>query len=120
MLEKVNLAAKFQVFDDHWSPRVVGEVADLYLKVVRMMGEFVWHKHEAEDEVFYVTKGRLVIKLRDGVVTLEPGEFLVIPRGVEHLPVAEEETHVLLLEPKTTVNTGDVSNERTVAVLEHL
>jgi len=120
MIEKVNLAAKFQLFDDHWSPKIIGEVANLYLKAVKLKGEFVWHRHETEDELFYVTKGRLVIKLRDGDVTLEPGEFAVIPHGVDHLPVAEEEVHVLLLEPKTTVNTGDVSSERTVAALERI
>jgi len=120
MIQKVNVAAKFQLFDDYWSPKIVGEVANLYLKTVKLNGEFVWHKHETEDELFYVIKGRLVIKLRDGDVTLDPGEFVVIPHGVEHLPVAEDEVHLLLLEPKTTVNTGDVSSERTVATLERI
>ena len=120
MLQKVNLADKFALFDEYWSPKVVGEVGDMFLKVVKLQGEFVWHKHDEEDEVFYVVKGRLVIRLRDGDVTLEPGEFLVIPRGVEHLPVAESEVRVMLLEPKSTVNTGDVASERTVEALERI
>ena len=120
MIQKVNVAAKFQLFDDHWSPKIVGEVANLYLKAVKLNGEFVWHKHDTEDELFYVVKGRLVIRLRDGDVTLDPGEFAVVPHCVEHLPIAEDEVHVLLLEPKTTVNTGDVSRERTVATPERI
>lgn len=113
-MDKVNLAEKFALFHDTWSAKIVGEVNDAHVKLVKVKGEFVWHHHEAEDELFLVVKGRLNIKLRDGEIRLEPGEFAVIPRGVEHCPVAEEEAHVLLLEPKTTVNTGSASNERTV------
>lgn len=113
MLEKVNLSDKFRLFEEHWSPKIAGEVNDSYVKLVKFQGDFVWHKHEEEDEMFLVVKGSIVIKLRDGDVRLGEGEFVVIPRGVEHMPVAEEEAHVLLFEPKTVLNTGDVRNERT-------
>src|SRR5579864_989665 len=118
MVEKVNIAEKLELFGDYWSPKIIGQLNDFYVKAVKVKGEFVWHHHEAEDELFYVVKGRLVIKLRDGEVVLEPGEFAVIPHGVEHLPIADEEAHILLLEPKSTINTGKVSNERTVTDLE--
>lgn len=117
MIEKVNLAQKFGLFHDRWSPKIAGEVNDAYVKLVKLKGEFVWHHHAAEDELFLVVKGRLLIKLRDRDLWLEEGEFVIIPRGVEHLPVADEETHVLLLEPKSTLNTGNIQNERTVAEL---
>ncbi len=112
-MEKVNLANKFGLFQEYWSPKIAGELNDSYLKLAKLKGEFVWHHHEAEDELFLVVKGRLVIKLRDRDISLDEGEFVIIPRGVEHCPVAEEEVHVLLLEPKSTVNTGNVQNERT-------
>ncbi|MEO8971950.1 MAG: cupin domain-containing protein [Ktedonobacteraceae bacterium] len=114
-METVNLAEKFGLFSDYWSPRIAGELNDSYLKLVKLKGEFVWHHHEHEDELFLVVKGRLCIKLRDRDIWLSQGEFVVIPQGVEHMPVAEEEVHVLLLEPKTTLNTGNIENERTVA-----
>jgi mannose-6-phosphate isomerase-like protein (cupin superfamily) len=120
MIEKVNLAKKFGLFEEHWSPKVAGEVNDAYVKLVKFKGEFVWHRHEAEDEMFLVVKGKLLIKLRDGDIRLEEGEFVIIPRGVEHLPVADEEVQVVLIEPKSTLNTGDVRNERTLAQLEHV
>jgi len=113
-LKKVNLAEKFSLFQEYWRPKIVGELNDAYVKLVKLKGEFVWHHHENEDELFLVVKGRLVIKLRDGEIVLNEGEFVVIPRGVEHCPVAEDEVQVVLLEPKTTLNTGDVRNERTV------
>ncbi len=116
----VNLAATFARFPDHWSPKIVGDVNDAHVKLVKLKGEFVWHHHDQEDELFLVVKGRLVLKLRDRDLVLGPGEFAIIPHGVEHLPVADEETHVLLLEPKTTLNTGNVRNERTVPDLERL
>jgi len=119
-MEKVNLAHKLSLFQDCWSPKIVGELNDSYVKLVKLKGEFVWHHHDAEDELFLVVKGRLLIRLRDGDVWLEEGEFVIIPRGVEHLPVAEEEAHVLLLEPKSTLNTGNVQDERTVADLERI
>jgi mannose-6-phosphate isomerase-like protein (cupin superfamily) len=117
MLEKVNLSDKFSLFDEHWSPKIVGEVNDSYVKLVKFQGDFVWHKHDEEDEMFLVVKGSITIRLRDGDVRLEEGEFVIIPRGVEHMPIAEEEAHVLLFEPKTVLNTGDVRNERTREVL---
>lgn len=117
---RANLAEKFDLFQDYWSPKIAGELNDSYVKLAKLKGEFVWHQHADEDELFLVVQGRLVIKLRDGEIVLEPGEFAIIPRGVEHLPVAEEEVHVLLLEPKTTVNTGNVKSERTVETLERI
>lgn len=120
MIEKVNLREKFALFSDLWSPKIAGEVGDSYVKLVKLQGEFVWHQHEDEDEMFLVVRGRMQIKLRDSEVSLEEGEFVIIPRGVEHLPVADQEVHVLLFEPKSVLNTGDVVNERTVADLEHI
>ncbi len=110
----VNLAEKLAGFTEHWSPRIVGELNGQQVKLAKLQGAFVWHSHEHEDELFLVLKGTLVMRLRTGDVTLREGEFLIVPRGVEHLPVAEEEVHVLLFEPATTVNTGNVRNERTV------
>jgi mannose-6-phosphate isomerase-like protein (cupin superfamily) len=120
MIEKVNIAEKLSLFAEHWSPRIVGEVNDSYVKLVKFQGEFVWHKHDTEDEMFLVVKGAMRILLRDGEIRLGEGEFAVVPRGVEHLPVADEEAHVLLFEPKTVLNTGDVVNERTVADLQRV
>ena len=119
-MQTVNLSEKFALFSQYWNPKIVGEINDSYVKLVKLKGEFVWHHHETEDELFLVVKGRLVIKFRDREITLNEGEFVVIPRGVEHLPVADEEVHVLLLEPKSTLNTGNVDSERTVANLEWL
>ena len=120
MIQKVNLSEKFELFRDHWSPRIAGELNDSYVKLVKLQGEFVWHHHENEDELFLVVKGKLTIRLPDGELVLNPGEFAIIPKGVEHLPVAEEEVHVLLLEPKSTLNTGNVQSERTVAEPERI
>jgi mannose-6-phosphate isomerase-like protein (cupin superfamily) len=114
MIEKANLVEKLGRFQEHWKPKIAGELNGQYIKLVKVKGEFVWHQHETEDELFLVIKGTLLIRLRDQDIHLEPGEFVIIPRGVEHLPIATEEAQVLLLEPKTTVNTGDVQNERTV------
>jgi mannose-6-phosphate isomerase-like protein (cupin superfamily) len=110
----VRLEDAFTHIPEFWSPRIAGEINDSYVKLARLKGKFVWHHHEVEDELFLVLKGRLVIHLRDRDLVIHPGEFVVIPHGVEHCPVAEEEVHVLLLEPKTTLNTGQVRNERTV------
>jgi mannose-6-phosphate isomerase-like protein (cupin superfamily) len=118
--DKINLTEKLGLFNDHWSPKIVGELNDSHVKLVKLKGEFVWHHHDAEDELFLVVKGRLLIKLKDRDIELEEGEFVIIPKGVEHLPVAEEEAHVLLLEPKSTLNTGNVKGERTVENLEHI
>jgi len=119
-MEKVNLAQKFSLFNEYWSPKIVGELNDSYVKLVKVKGEFVWHHHDAEDELFLLVKGRLIIKLRDRDVNLEEGEFIIIPRGVEHKPVADEEAQIVLLEPKSTFNTGNVRNERTVARLQRI
>ncbi|MEJ2707168.1 MAG: cupin domain-containing protein [Anaerolineales bacterium] len=114
-MEKVNLAQKFNLFQEHWQPKIVGDLNDSYIKLAKLKGEFIWHYHEDEDELFLVVKGQLVIKLRTGDITLDEGEFVIIPRGVEHMPVAQEEVQILLIEPKTTLNTGNVENERTTA-----
>ena len=119
-MEKVNLADKFSLFQEYWSPKIVGALNDSHVKLAKLKGEFVWHHHENEDELFLVVKGRLLIKLRDRDIWLDEGEFIIIPKGVEHLPVANEEVHVLLLEPKSTLNTGNVQNERTVADLKQI
>lgn len=110
----MNLNEKFGRFSEHWKPKIVGEVNDFYLKLVKFQGEFLWHRHEAEDELFLVARGAFTVRLRDREVRLREGEFFVVPRGVEHMPVAQEEAHVVLLERKSTVNTGDAGGERTV------
>ncbi len=114
MLPVINLSNAFQQIPDYWHPRIAGELNEAYVKLAKLKGEFVWHQHDAEDELFLVVQGTLTIKTRAGDLLLHPGEMVVIPRGVEHCPVAEEEVQVLLLEPKTTRNTGNVQNERTV------
>jgi mannose-6-phosphate isomerase-like protein (cupin superfamily) len=119
-VEKVNIAEKLALFGDHWRPRIVGELNGHQVKVVKFIGEFVWHHHDDEDELFLVVKGRFRMEFRDRQVWLEEGEFLVVPRGVEHRPVAELEAHVLLFEPASTLNTGNLRDERTVEVLERI
>ena len=114
-METVNLKSKFAQFSDHWNPRIIGEVNDCFLKAVKFTGEFVWHHHESEDELFLVMKGTLRMKFRDHEAVVREGEFVVVPRGVEHCPAADEEVHVVLIEPKSTLNTGNIVNERTVA-----
>lgn len=118
LVNKVNLLEKFSLFSDHWHPRVVGELNGQLVKLAKLQGEFVWHHHEREDELFLVVKGRLTIRLRDQDVELQEGEFFIVPKGVEHLPIARDEAHVLLFEPTSTVNTGNVPSDRTVADLE--
>jgi mannose-6-phosphate isomerase-like protein (cupin superfamily) len=120
MIEKVNLSQKFNLFQDYWSPKIAGEINDSHVKLVKLKGEFVWHHHDIEDELFLVVKGHLLIRLRDQDIQLDEGEFVIIPHGVEHLPVADEAAHVLLLEPKSTLNTGNVQNDRTVSDLQHV
>ena len=119
-MQKINLTDKLSLFHEHWSPKIIEEMNDSLIKLAKFKGEFVWHKHDNEDELFFVLKGTLLIRFRDKDIELTEGELIVIPRGVEHLPVAAEEVHVMLIEPKTTLNTGDVVNERTVAELERL
>ena len=113
-MPKVNIAAKLAEFGDHWYPRIVGELNGQHVKLVKLEGEFVWHHHADEDELFLVLDGHLSIHLRDDVIELDAGEFFIVPRGVEHKPVAAQEAHVLLLEPAGTLNTGNVRNDRTV------
>jgi len=124
-LDKINLAQKFALFTEQWSPKLIGELNNFAVKVVKVQGEFVWHHHEVEDELFFVVRGRLLMHVRDTAgeqsdIWLEPGELIIIPHGVEHCPAAEVETQVLLLEPSTTVNTGNIVSERTVPNLEQL
>ncbi len=121
MPDKVNLAEKFAQFSETWSPKIVGEVQGMHVKLAKLKGEFIWHHHETEDEMFLVVKGRLLIKFRDGDVWLDEGEFLIIPRGVEHLPVADEEAEVMLFESAGTLNTGNVTDsDKTHTELERL
>jgi mannose-6-phosphate isomerase-like protein (cupin superfamily) len=119
-MEKVNLAEKFAQFAEPWQPKVVAELNGQQVKLVKLAGPFVWHHHEHEDELFLVVRGRFRMELRDRVIELAAGEFLVVPRGVEHRPVADEEAEVLLFEPAATLNTGNVRNERTVVEPERL
>ena len=119
-MEKVNIAQKLSLFQEHYSPKLVAELNGQAIKLAKLQGPFIWHHHDDEDELFLVIKGRLRMELRDGDIVLEEGEMLVVPRGVEHRPSAEEETHILLFEPSTTLNTGNVRNERTVEQLERI
>ena len=119
-MEKVILAEKLALFTDHWNPRIVGELNGQEIKLVKFLGEFVWHHHDHEDEMFLVVKGRFRMEFPDRHVWLEAGEFIIVPRGAEHRPVADEEVEVLLFEPATTLNTGDVHNERTQATLQKI
>ena len=119
-VQAVNLSEKLRQVADYWNPKIVGELNDSFVKVVKLKGEFLWHHHEHEDELFLVVKGTLRMRFRNKDVVVREGEFLVVPRGVEHLPVAEDEVHVVLLEPKSMLNTGNLRNERTVETLERI
>ena len=123
-LAKINLVQKLSLFNDQFSPKIIGEVKDLHVKVVKLLGEFVWHHHDIEDELFFVVKGALKMAIREnGVereIVIDPSEFIIIPHGVEHRPSADEETHIMLLEPKSTLNTGNVESERTVRELQQI
>ena len=119
-MEKINLAEKFSLFTDYYNPRIIGELNNQHVKAVKLKGEFVWHKHDHEDELFLVIKGRLIMELRDKIIEINEGEFIIVPHGVEHKPVAEEEVHILLFEPATTLNTGNIENEMTRKELEKL
>jgi len=119
-MRKVNLREALARFDTRWDPKIVGELNDQHVKLVKLEGEFVWHSHADEDELFLVLEGSLDMQFRDRVVTVEAGEFIIVPRGIEHRPVAEREAHVLLFEPASTLNTGDVVSERTVREPERL
>ena len=119
-MEKINLLQKFSLFNEHWSPKIVGELNNQLIKLVKFKGDFIWHKHAEEDELFFVVKGSFIMELRDKNIELNEGEFLIVPRGIEHRPVAEEEAWVMLFEPASTLNTGDVQNERTKIELEKI
>ena len=119
-IEVVNLRDKFAKFTDHWRPRVVGELNDTFVKLAKIKGEFVWHHHDEEDELFFIAKGRLLMKFRNREMWINEGEFLIVPRGVEHCPMAPEEVQIMLVEPKSTVNTGNVVSERTVTEFERI
>ena len=119
-METVNLSEKFSRFSDYCNPRVIGQVNDCLVKAVKLKGEFLWHHHDNEDELFLVVKGTLRMKFRDREAVVREGEFVVVPRGVEHCPVADQEVHIVLIEPKSTLNTGNITNERTVAQLERI
>jgi mannose-6-phosphate isomerase-like protein (cupin superfamily) len=119
-METVNLKEKLSRVKEYWSPKIVGELNDSYVKIVKLQGEFVWHHHDNEDEMFLVVQGNLRMRFRDGEQIIKPGEFIIVPKGVEHLPVADDEVHIVLFEPKTTLNTGNVHNERTHKVLERI
>jgi mannose-6-phosphate isomerase-like protein (cupin superfamily) len=119
-MDKVNLAQKFALIHEYWSPKIAGDLNDHFLKLAKLKGEFVWHHHDNEDELFLVTRGRLVIQFRDKELTLEEGEFVIVPAGVDHRPIAAEEVHAVLLEPKSTVNTGNVVDERTLTELDRI
>lgn len=113
--QSINLREKLAKISEHWSPRIIAQMNDYHLKIARVQGEFVWHDHPETDEIFIVLKGQLEIQLRDGSVMLNEGELFVVSKGVEHKPVAEQECHILLVEPAGTVNTGEIINERTAA-----
>lgn len=119
-IEKVNLAQKLDLFHDHWKPRVVADLNGQQVKLVRLEGPFVWHHHENEDEMFLVVQGSFRMEFPERIVELQEGEFIVVPRGTEHRPVAEKEASVLLFEPATTLNTGNVRGERTVEHVERI
>jgi mannose-6-phosphate isomerase-like protein (cupin superfamily) len=119
-VDKVNIKDRFALFDEHWSPKIVGELNGQHVKLVKLLGEFVWHHHDEEDELFLLVKGRFRMEFRDRSVTLEEGEFIVVPRGVEHRPVADEEAHILLFEPASTLNTGNIRGEMSVAKLDRI
>ena len=123
-MKVINLAQKFSLFSDHYSPKIVGEMNDSYVKIVKLKGDFIWHHHDAEDELFFVVKGTLRMGVRENGVereeTIRLGEFIIIPHGVEHRPAADEEVHLMLLEPKTTLNTGNVRSERTREELDRI
>jgi len=119
-IQKVNLNAKLTLFNDYWSPKIIGELNDSYVKLAKFKGQFVWHKHNHEDEFFFVIKGRLLIRLRDRDINLKEGEFVIVPKGIEHFPIAKEEAHILLIEPKTTLNTGNTKSDLTATSLDRI
>ncbi len=119
-MKKISVTDKLEQINNYWEPKILGEVNDSYIKLAKFKDEFVWHVHEKEDEMFYVVKGTLTIKFRDKNVVLKEHECIIVPKGVEHMPYAEKEAHVMLIESKSTINTGNVDNEKTVKVLESI
>ena len=119
-MEKINLAEKFSLFSEYWNPKIVGELNGQHVKLVKFKGPFVWHHHELEDELFYVVKGSFDMEFRDKTETINEGEFIIVPRGIEHRPNAKEEVEVMLFEPASTLNTGNTENEKTIKTLQHL
>jgi mannose-6-phosphate isomerase-like protein (cupin superfamily) len=119
-MEKLNLEQKLSMFSDHWSPKIVGELNGQQVKLVKLKGEFVWHKHDNEDEMFFVVKGQLKMEFRDRTIDLNENEFLIVPKGIEHRPVADEEVSIMLFEPASTLNTGDAESEFTKHVLDRI
>ena len=119
-MNKVNIEQKLSLFDEQWSPKIVGELNGQYVKLVKFQGPFVWHHHDNEDEMFLVVKGRFRMEYEDHQEWIEEGEFVIVPRGLEHRPIADEEAHVMLFEPASTLNTGNIENERTRAELERI
>jgi mannose-6-phosphate isomerase-like protein (cupin superfamily) len=118
MIKKINIAEKFSLFSEIWVPKIIAELNNDYIKLDKFRGEFLWHKHDEEDELFLVVKGNITVKLRDGDVHVSEGEFIVIPKGVEHKPTAEKEAHVVIIEPKNALNTGDVQDDMTLTKLD--
>lgn len=119
-MEKINIAEKLSLFEDHWNPRIVAELNGQHVKLAKLKGEFVWHKHDHEDELFFVVKGKLEIAFRDKTIEIGENEFLVVPKGVEHKPIAREEVSVMLFEPASTLNTGNEVNDFTKEKLDHI
>ena len=119
-MNKINISQKLAQFNDHWNPRIIGELNKQHVKLAKIKGEFIWHKHDDEDEMFLVLKGTLKIEFRDRTETIQENEIIIVPKGVEHKPIAEEEVSIMLFEPVTTINTGDLDNERTRKNLEYL
>ena len=119
-IDKVNIESKMSLINDHWNPRIAGELNGQQVRLVKFKGEFIWHHHEQEDELFYVVKGSFAMHFRDKVVSIHEGEFIIVPRGTEHKPVAEEEVEIMLFEPATTLNTGNLINEKTRKELKHI
>jgi mannose-6-phosphate isomerase-like protein (cupin superfamily) len=120
IMEKVNLAEKFSTFNDYFNPRIAGELNGQQVKLVKFQGEFIWHHHDEEDELFYVVKGSFDMHLRDKIITVNAGEFIIMPKGVEHKPVAKDEVEIMLFEPASTLNTGNIENKMTKKDLKHL
>ena len=119
-MDKINISEKLAQFSDYYHPRIIGELNGQHVKAVKLKGDFIWHKHDHEDEMFLVVKGKLKLEFREKTVEVSPGEFIIVPRGIEHRPTSDEEVHLLLFEPASTLNTGDVVNDRTREVLEKI